>query len=374
MPKDNFRKIICISLILGVVPFYSVFAETGKINGNAVRLRTEPSTDAKIITLLEKDKEVEVLKEENGWYQIKTGKNTGWVSKELIAGVNSKTVDALSSNPVQAQANETEQMIVAVTGNSVNLRKEPHTGASIVGKVVKGDNLIATEKVSNDEWYKIKFGDIEGYVYAELVTTDVKAIMGTGKINDTVNFRENPSTDANIISKLSTGTQITITDTKDEWYKVVCNDKEGWIVARCVDRVTSTSRSGSNSTVQKIIDLAKKQLGKKYVWGAEGPNSFDCSGLMQYVFGKAGISLNRTSYNQATQGIKVSKSKLIPGDLVFFNGINSSSGSTKVSHVGLYIGNGEFIHASNPSRGVVKDALSEDYYTKHYVTARRIVR
>jgi len=120
--------------------------------------------------------------------------------------------------------------------------------------------------------------------------------------------------------------------------------------------------------------LAKSQLGKKYVWGAEGPNSFDCSGLMQYIFGKVGVKLNRVSADQATQGIKVAKANLVPGDLVFFNGINSSSGSSKISHVGVYIGGNEFIHAANSKRGVVKDSLSDSYYTKHYVTARRVIR
>jgi len=86
------------------------------------------------------------------------------------------------------------------------------------------------------------------------------------------------------------------------------------------------------------------------------------------------VKLNRVSSDQATQGIKVAKSNLIPGDLVFFNGINSSSGSSKISHVGVYIGGNEFIHAANSKRGVVKDSLSDSYYSKHYVTARRVIR
>ena len=130
----------------------------------------------------------------------------------------------------------------------------------------------------------------------------------------------------------------------------------------------------SLSKAQKVVQYAKDNLGKKYVWGATGPNSFDCSGLMQYIYKKVGINLNRVSRDQATQGIAVSKSNLQPGDLVFFRGINSSSSSTYISHVGIYIGNGEFIHASNPTRGVVKDSLNSDYYSSHYVKARRIIR
>ena len=74
------------------------------------------------------------------------------------------------------------------------------------------------------------------------------------------------------------------------------------------------------------------------------------------------------------QGIKVAKSNLQVGDLVFFSGINASSKSAKISHVGIYIGNGKFLHASNPTRGVVIDELNSDYYRTHYVTARRVIR
>jgi len=378
--SSKIRKTICLSALLVSIPFCSAFATTGEINSNAVRLRKEPSTEAKIITLMEKGKQVEVLAESSGWYQVKCGDNTGWVLSTLIdcfgtVQTVSNGITTTTTTAVTETVTSVETKIVAVTGSSVNLRKEPNTDSAIVGKVVEGDNLIVTETVADGQWYKIQFGDIEGYVFAELVTEDLNEIKGTGKVNDTVNFRSEPTTDAAILSKLAPGTSVTVLDTQNEWYKIVCNDQEGWVVARCVDRVTATtSRSGSSSVASRIVELAKSQLGKKYVWGAEGPNSFDCSGLMQYIFGKVGVKLNRVSSDQATQGIKVAKANLVPGDLVFFSGINSSSGSSKISHVGVYIGGNEFIHAANSSRGVVKDSLSDTYYTKHYVTARRVIR
>jgi cell wall-associated NlpC family hydrolase len=192
-----------------------------------------------------------------------------------------------------------------------------------------------------------------------------------------VNFREKASTDSKAIGQISNGTIVSITGIDGEWYKIKHNNKEGYVHSEYIKIVVSgvTSRSGASlSKAQKVVQYAKDNLGKKYVWGATGPNSFDCSGLVQYVYKKVGINLNRVSRDQATQGVAVSKSNLQPGDLVFFNGINSSAGSTYISHVGIYIGNGEFIHASNPTRGVVKDSLNSDYYKKHYVKARRIIR
>lgn len=118
----------------------------------------------------------------------------------------------------------------------------------------------------------------------------------------------------------------------------------------------------------KIISYAKELLGCKYSYGAVGPKSFDCSGFTMYVFKNFGIDLPHQSGSQATKGSKVSRSDLLPGDLVFFQ--TSGNG---ISHVGLYIGNGNFIHANN-GRGSVKiTSLSETYYNTRYVTARRVL-
>lgn len=383
MLRNKVCKIAYMTTLLSVFPFCVAFGATGEIDGNAVRLRKEPSTDSKIIMLLEKGKKVEVLSKENDWYKIKVSESTGYVSESLIKNVSEDVVATVATTPEAtvpvvtpvATSNESSEVkILAVTGSTVNLRKEPSTSSSILGKVVEGDNLISEGLTEDGEWYKVKFGDIEGYIYKDYITEDINKIVGEGKINSGVNFRKEPSTEAEVIATIPADSDITILGTEGEWYKILYNDQEGWIVARCVDRVTSTSRSGTNSVAKKVVELAKQQLGKKYVWGGNGPSTFDCSGLTKYVYGKVGVTLERVSYNQATQGIKVDKSKLQIGDLVFFSGINASSSSAKVSHVGIYIGNGEFLHAANSSRGVVIDDLNSDYYKKHYVTARRVIR
>lgn len=383
MLRNKICKVAYMTTLLSVFPFCAAFGATGEIDGNAVRLRKEPSTDSKIIMLLEKGKKVEVLSKENDWYKIKVSQSTGYVSESLIKNVSEDVAVAVSVTP-EATApvvtpavtsdNNSEVKILAVTGSTVNLRKEPSTESSILGKVVEGDNLVSEGLTEDGGWYKIKFGDIEGYIYKDYITEDINKILGEGKVNSGVNFRKEPSTEAEIITTIPADSDITILGTESDWYKILYNDQEGWIVARCVDRVTSTSRSGTNSVAKKVVELAKQQLGKKYVWGGNGPKTFDCSGLTKYVYGKVGVTLERVSYNQATQGIKVDKSKLQIGDLVFFSGINASSSSTKVSHVGIYIGNGEFLHAANSSRGVVIDELNSDYYKKHFVTARRVIR
>ncbi|MEW2133364.1 NlpC/P60 family protein [Streptomyces sp. NPDC005435] len=109
--------------------------------------------------------------------------------------------------------------------------------------------------------------------------------------------------------------------------------------------------AASSSRAAAAVAYAYRKLGSPYVWGATGPNAFDCSGLVQAAYRSAGISLPRTTYAQINAGRRVSRSQLRPGDLVFFY--------SGVSHVGLYIGNGKMIHAPNPSAPVRVAPISQ---------------
>lgn len=106
-----------------------------------------------------------------------------------------------------------------------------------------------------------------------------------------------------------------------------------------------------------IVKLAKKQVGKRYVFGATGPYAFDCSGLVQYVYKNAGAKvLPRTTYQQINVGKRVSMSKLKKGDLLFWGSASAPN------HVGIYVGNGKYVHAATPSQGVRKQTLSSYFY------------
>ena len=119
--------------------------------------------------------------------------------------------------------------------------------------------------------------------------------------------------------------------------------------------------------LDKIVELAYKQLGKPYVWGTHGPRSFDCSGLTSYLYKQAyGIGISTRSIAQASYGYKVSKSNLKKGDLMFF-----ATGGGGISHVGIYVGNNKLIHASTPSTGVILSDINSSYYQRTFVTARR---
>ncbi|MBM6973890.1 C40 family peptidase [Lactobacillus gallinarum] len=127
-----------------------------------------------------------------------------------------------------------------------------------------------------------------------------------------------------------------------------------------VPNQTQTVHAAEQSTTEKresVAGLAKKQVGKRYVYGATGPSAFDCSGLAQYVYKKAAKkTLPRTTYGQVTKGKKVSLSHLKKGDLLFWGSASAPY------HVGIYVGNGQYVHAATPSQGVRKQAISAYFY------------
>lgn len=168
--------------------------------------------------------------------------------------------------------------------------------------------------------------------------------------------------DAKADTTLTTTKGITIKTSELKTTKVIKAPSDSTVAS---DNDDIASR-GAVSKGNEVVSYAYKFLGKPYVYGATGPNAFDCSGLTQYVYNKFGVNISRTTYTQVNEGTKVNKDDLKAGDLVFFN----TEGS--ISHVGIYIGSGEFIHAPRSGKPVMVSSLSDGYYSKKYATARRI--
>jgi hypothetical protein len=131
--------------------------------------------------------------------------------------------------------------------------------------------------------------------------------------------------------------------------------------------VALTSFATGASAASQLESTVDKLVGIKYRYGGTTTKGFDCSGFTSYVFNKVGIKLLRSSREQATMGIKVDRDDLRPGDLVFFNTFGK-----RISHVGIYLGDGKFVHSSS-KRGVRISSMSEKYYVKRYVTSRRVL-
>lgn len=207
--------------------------------------------------------------------------------------------------------------------------------------------------------------------------SQVDAASKTVTVTGRVNFRKGPSTDYSVMRKLYKGYKLTYLGKSGRWVKVKYDGRTGYVYNKYVSGVKTSGSTGQQSdntsvSASSVVSFAKSKLGKPYVWGAQGPNSFDCSGFTYYVFkNSAGITLPRTSSAQSKYGKSVSKSNLKAGDLIFFDTVGPNNGA--VTHVGLYIGNGQFIHAASGQGKVVINNLNSSYYVKAYVNARRVL-
>ena len=263
-----------------------------------------------------------------------------------------------------------------ITGDDVNFRKGPSTDYASLGKLNKGYKV---EYISEtNSWSKVKYNGQTGYVYSKYVAqtsttsnTQVKYVNCTS-----LNVRSGPGTSYSIIKSISTNTKVEVISTNNGWSKIKEGSTTGYVSAKYLSDSQTSSSTSSNTTststsASKLVSYAKSLLGKPYVWGAQGPSSFDCSGFTYYVFKNfANITLPRTSVDQSTYGITVSKSNLKVGDLVFFDTDGANDGN--VSHVGIYIGSNQFIHSSS-TKGKVVISDFTNYYNNAFVRAKRVL-
>ena len=184
-----------------------------------------------------------------------------------------------------------------------------------------------------------------------------------------LNIRSLWSKETDIIGTVNYGTDLTVTGLcENGWVRVEYKGQTGYVNGEYVEDYEEIDHSASDEAVD-IANYAMNYIGYPYVYGAESPGSgFDCSGLVYYCYGKYGYSLKRTANDQMNNnGVPVSRSNLQVGDLVFFGN------GSYANHVGIYIGNNNFVHAANPSSGVRVSSMNETYYANRYLTARRII-
>ncbi|MCI8977812.1 MAG: SH3 domain-containing protein [Lachnospiraceae bacterium] len=268
--------------------------------------------------------------------------------------------------------------ICNVDENNLNIRKEPDESAKLVGKLPKN---AACEIISSENgWALISSGKVEGYVKEEYLLTGFEAKQKGEELAsaiavstaDSLNIREMPNTDAEVVTQVAAGEILDIVEIQDDgWIKVYLDDEEVYVSADYVEvksdlntAITLTELIYGEGVSDIRVDLcqyAKQFLGNPYVWGGTSlTKGADCSGFVKSVFANFGVSLPRTSREQANTGSKISASDLQPGDLVFY-----AKGGT-VNHVALYIGGGQVIHASSPKTGI--KISSYNYRTPYKMT------
>lgn len=275
--------------------------------------------------------------------------------------------------------------VVDVGGSVLRVRKTASTGSAVLDQLPSGKQVEIVDTATNG-WYGIRLGSVKGFVSASyiklleeaapVVTAEVSAVSASAaqsestyvKVTaDALNVRTGPSTDYAVADELAQGKVVKVLGAQDGWYQI----EQGYVSAAYVEETDYTPAAAS-SKGQELANIALQYVGYSYVYGGASPRvGFDCSGLVQYACAQLGYSINRTASTQLQNGVTVSWDELAPGDLVFFKKPGSTT-SKPVTHVGMYIGSGQFVHASDYGVGVIVSNLSDAYYTTGYVSARRI--
>lgn len=254
-----------------------------------------------------------------------------------------------------------------INATNVNFRSEASSDSAIIAKFDYSSPLIVISH-DNSEWTQVWSGGTIGYVSAQYLdfSDSLDFSVGTGTITGTdVNFRAAASTDSEVYTKVHTGDTVDVLGVSFAWYKVSYDGQVGYINSDYVNLTGDGSTAVSSPT---IVSTAYKYMGTPYVWAGTSPSGFDCSGFVYYVFNENGITTNRTAALLYQNGVAVDRSDLQAGDIIcFYNGSYSYIG-----HVGIYIGDNQFIHASSADGKVTIDSLESSYYNSHYYGARRI--
>lgn len=323
----------------------SVSTGEGTINGN-IELKIAPLINSSVLENVESGTSVTVITQINGWAYIYTEESAGWIRSEMVTvegqaqqnnNSDSETTENNEDNNNEEENTNTnntdfEERTMYINDSFVNIRSEASTDSDIIMVVEQNTalNVIGEE----GDWYIVNTSEGDAYVSKDLLSDERQSVTDRGTREESNNEAE------------------------------------------------AKEASTSNSVkADKVVSYAKKYLGVPYVYGGASSSGFDCSGFTMYVYEEFGISMPHGATAQSKLGKKVtanksSKSSLLnnleKGDLVFFLDYQTMDG---IGHCGIYIGDGNFIHASSGSGYCVKidSLLPGEYYNTRYCAARRII-
>lgn len=355
---------------------------TGTVKcSSSVNFRSAPNTSSTSYGELKNGTKVNVVGVSSGWYKVTYNGKTGYIHPDYITLASSSAGTAIA--PSNTVTSTTGTAGTVKCSSSVNLRSEANTSSSILAELKNGTAVTVVSTANG--WCKVTCSGKTGYIKQDYVSTTGSASNNTPastgsaavvKCSSTVNFRSSASTSSTILGELKNGTAITVLSTSNGWSKVSYAGKTGYISADYLVTASSgTAISPSNTAAsvsisakrQSVLNYAAQFLGVPYVYGGSTPSGFDCSGFTSYVFKNTVGSIPRVAQAQYDATTRVSRDDLLPGDLVFFGSSTSS-----ISHVGIYVGSNQFIHA--PSTGdVVKYSSLTGSYATRYQGAGRVI-
>ncbi len=363
---------------------FDLVDEMAVITADKLNVRSEPNQDAQVLEQVLRNERYTIEEEQDGWIKIPAGYISSEYVQQRYALNEARKLDLRTM-----VLNMYDNIGISNVNNYLNIRQEPKEDGKIIGKMTSKSAGEILETTEDGKWYKIKSGPVTGYVSSEYILTGqaakdealqeakLMAIVST----DRLNARTEPTTDAPIWTQISNSERYNVLSQQDGWVEIELDTTSAYVATEYVDvryalneaieftpmeessgssggkgssgGSSSGSKGGSSSGTTsskrtQIANYATQFLGNPYVWGGTSlTNGADCSGFTMAVMSHFGVSLPHHSGSQASCGRAISSSEKRPGDLIFYT---DSSGT--INHVALYIGNGQVVHASNPSSGI----------------------
>lgn len=344
------------------------------VTADNVNIRQTPEFGAdNVVAQALLDERYEVVGQQEGWVQTPGG----YISSDYVQ-VTYALNEARKMDLKAMAINQYHNLLISKVTNYLNIRSTPKDegNSNIIGKL---PGKAAGEILETEEgWYKIRSGNITGYVSADsqYTATGQEAVdlaMGAASLmaivnTDKLNVRTSPSTDAGIWTQISKEERYSVIQQLDGWVQIELDGGEGeddndsayistrdnnvevrYALAEAIkfsplEELANQQASRRN----QIVNFAIQYVGNPYVWGGTSlTRGADCSGFVQSVMRNFGVSLPRTSREQAKVGRAIKSSEMRPGDLIFYA---NSSGT--VNHVAMYIGNGQIVHAASRKSGI----------------------
>ncbi len=346
----------------------SYVARRAIVKADKLNIRTEPNTEtSEVVGQALQNERYEVIDELEGWVQIEEG----YVSAEFVE-VTYALNEARKLDLVAMAIDRYENLVISKVDNYLNIRSTPEEDGykNVIGKM---PSKAAGEILETlDGWYKIKSGNITGYISAQYTATgqtakdiameeaELMAVVNT----DMLNVRTEPSTESTIWTQISKEERYPVVEQLDGWVQIELDTEDSdkayistrdnnvevrYALAEAIKfSPVEEAAQASMSRRSQIVNYALKFVGNPYVWGGTSlTNGVDCSGFTMQILKEFGVSLPHYSGSQAKMGKSVSSSEMRPGDLIFY-----ANSRGVVNHVAMYIGNGQIVHAASKRSGI----------------------